>query len=1092
MGKASSPEQKRLAAARWAAKRRSHGEEEAGLVESASLGERREEEEEVADLQQLISAMRRSANAQKAKHAEQMREAEGRARALEQRLKKQTEGEAEAVSSADRRALELQRECESLRRASESRREDVVHLEKEAGRLREELKCADSALAQATSSGVASHSAADSHISKLEWMLERASAELDEREAELEQAQIRLDEAQAALTDHRREIERPLKKKMVKEARQKEELERRLKTAQQTIEEERRQASLQSAVSEKRAATQDRVIKERGLAIVELQVRAGQAEQEVESVRTMLNDERRARVNERREKDIMRKELSSLRSREQHLCAALSDRGERTATVLERLAALPRDLQAVLPQHQQSWLLAKMQSLRVALDDSAEPLVALTEEQAAESLLEHVSAQDSSLDQRSVKARQNNAAIGRAFSLEETRSSARSEAPAQSEAPPSGGNDEEEDDEGWVTESDSDNAVEARSRLSQESDSVSVDCGSSSETEFRDWTARLIAESFQEFQADTAAHSSPTPSAESSPATAAIAAFRQRVVDDTASHGDDGMPSDHDDHSDADATETELSWAAADRRDGDCSTGGSADELSFPTTRRLSSPSSPPSTSLSEWRRRRSAGDAWDNVTVAHEHLQDALAPPPAATRNSSTTPAGGDKDELLGAGDTTSSARPSFASPSSPHSGRQPAAIRFSSPLESHAKLRTPSPLNQETAAQQRTSPAAVDFPDANHEEGDREEDGSEGWVTDEGASVDDEPGYSHQQWWPEDRQQDQANAEHDDQDPDRQQDHEQLEDSSDESRCGTTVKDKWNRIRHEADSAFTGTGHHLYTRRSAQAADAAAASSTKWSVLDGFLRRREERHERNHRDENEHPSQHHVRAYADPFPSRTTSHASPQERRGRTLLPRGHRTARSTTSTETVEPARHDADVTFLMDVENPSRVEPARHSAADDGDGDDVARVRVDDEDITTERTRSPNVQAVPPANEQQLLSSDAARARQKWRARALSPTTPTITPSGDTDPSDGPTSVPWSDAVTPVDEPDASAPRGSSSKDGSSHHGTRDREIDADDCLGSGSRLVSGRRIRGKTRLARRVLATTAVVAPKRQSARVSLF
>ena len=65
----------------------------------------------------------------------------------------------------------------------------------------------------------------------------------------------------------------------------------------------------------------------------EEQVRAGEAEQDAESARGMLNDERRARVNERREKDIMAKELSSLRSREQHLCAALGDRRERTATV---------------------------------------------------------------------------------------------------------------------------------------------------------------------------------------------------------------------------------------------------------------------------------------------------------------------------------------------------------------------------------------------------------------------------------------------------------------------------------------------------------------------------------------------------------------------------------------------------------------------------------------------------------------------------------------------------------------------------------------------------------------------------------------
>ena len=119
---------------------------------------------------------------------------------------------------------------------------------------------------------MASHSAAESHISKLEWMLEQASTELDEREAELEQAHIRIAEADTALNNQRRAIERPPKKKLVQEGRQKEELERRLEAEQQSVEEERRQAALKSAVSEKRAATQDRVIKERGLAIVELQV----------------------------------------------------------------------------------------------------------------------------------------------------------------------------------------------------------------------------------------------------------------------------------------------------------------------------------------------------------------------------------------------------------------------------------------------------------------------------------------------------------------------------------------------------------------------------------------------------------------------------------------------------------------------------------------------------------------------------------------------------------------------------------------------------------------------------------------------------
>ena len=696
---------------------------------------------------------------------------------------------------------------------------------------------------------------------------------------------------------------------------------------------------------------------------------------------------------------------------------------------------LPRELEAVLPRHQHRWLLAEAQSLRSALDETAEPLVALTEQQAAESLLEHVSAQESlAVDQRSVNAHQQTrtgratesqkpaAAVGRAFSLKESKPSARSEPRTQTEAPASSGNnsadeqqqeevyEQKDDDEGWMTESDADS----------DSDNLA-------ETTFRDWTARFVAQSFQEYKQDTRAHASPVPSADS-PATAAIAAFRQRVPHDSASDGDDShwLTSDHEQL--ADGSESELSWAAADRRDGEYSPGASDDDLSFPATRRLSSPSSPPSACLDEWRRRRSAGVAGDKVTIAHEHLQDALSPPPSGVRVRISSPrTGGDEGEVADRGGRPSGSPPFTHAAAS--SGRPATAIQFSSPLESREKFRTPSPASKlafqtgEHCAQQTTAAQGLDCSGASSAEGDYEED-SEGWVTDDGGSADDELEPPQQQRW------------------------------------------------HKAASASDSPDRQYYDHRSAEAADAAAAGSTKWSVLDGFLRRREQRYEggqqreetatgSRERKQSENVEQQlhrgHDVADSNPQPSRTTSHASPQERRGRTLLPRGQRAG---TVAEPVQPARHDADLAYLMDRESSQFVEPARHSAPDD----DSERQRE------SERVRRPHAQAAPPASEQQKLASEAALARQKWRARALSPTTPIVTHSSDTGPSDGSTAAPWSDAVTPVDEPGA--------------HRERQRTASA-----SGSKLVSGRRIRGKA--APRASATTALDL-QRQSARAALF
>jgi hypothetical protein len=1171
MGKVSSPAQKAAAAARWAA------ECQRANSPAPSTQQRGDASEEVADLQHLIDAMRRSACTQKEKHAAQMREAEAKMREAEakaRQLERQLRESGRAAEAADRRA---EGECERLRRAAEAAAQSASE---EVGRLKDELEYANNALTQAASSPdgvVASHSATDSYVSKLEWMLERASAQLDEREAELEQAQHHLEEADADLQNQQRKLEGPLKKKLAAEARQKAELERRLKAAQQAVEEERRKAALGSAVAEKRAATQDRVVKERGLAIVELQVRVGEAEQCAEAARCMLDDERhalgderRALDNERREQAIMRRELSSLRSREQHLCAALSDRRERTAAVLDGLATLPTEFEAVAPRQQRAWLHSKVQSLRVGLDDSAEPLEPITEEQAAENLLKHASAQAGSVGELAA-SRPQAAVVGRAFSLEESRRSDRGRAAASPSRHPGAPSEalgepeqatEVDGEGGWVTGSDSDRDVDADSLVSSDDEaSAATDAagvrgggggGSASETELQAWAERLVAESFQEFQADTAAAgSSPLPSADLSPATAAIAAFRQRVVDDSAA-ADNRAAS----WRDTDGSGTELSWAADDSTSCDETmdderdrAASSQEHQAFPARRQqLSSTASPPSASLQEWRRQRSTAVAWDNVAFAHEQLQHALSPPPplsaagsgggSGAADSTTTHSDGG-DEVVGQGDTLCSDL-TPGSPPKPQSLASPApspaaavadnrrataaAIRFSSPLESREKFRTPSPATTkgqkllwqaavtetETVQETDVETAAVecapreaafivrDKEDENvfsqgaeeEEEGSGDDEDSEGWVTDEsddGSSADDE-----REQPPRQPLQETTTKWEEQPAP--------VEEGGGGGRKPLRawremdVKDRWASIRREAGApAAVTTSPRSSNRRSAEAAGAAAAGSTKWSVLDGFLRRREQQALHHHAtgepaepaqssgsnvdpggadvtvpnsdDDGSDVQRHETSSFLTRLthhgPGRTVSHASPQERRGRGPLPRARGAeleAEPEASEEIIEPAKHDGDssiVSFLDDDDTfgAQLVEPARHTASDCAAAPPAAA----------------------PTDAQKQAASDAAIARQKWRSRALSPTTP-VEGAADNDNGhddaglSGSSSAPWSDAVTPVDEPQAAAASAAlkvaadGSRSGRRAEGGNDvttsRSSAADG--GSGSR----RRVRGK--------------------------